>query len=72
MTADELGNPLALKVTAFNEQERARVQVLAQQVQEVTGITVRLAFLDQAYTGENAARQAEGQGIRLEVVAARR
>ncbi len=65
---DTLGNLLALKVTAANEQERAQVADLAARVQEVTGGTVEVAFVDQGYTGEDAAAQAQASHIRLEVV----
>jgi transposase len=65
---DTLGNLLALRVTAANEQERAQVAELAAQVQEVTGGTVTLAYVDQGYTGEDATQQASQHGIRLEVV----
>jgi transposase len=65
---DTLGNLLALKVTAANEQEREQVAEVAAKVQEVTGGTVTIAFVDQGYTGENAAQQASTQGIHLEVV----
>ena len=65
---DTLGNLLALKVTAANEQEREQVAELAAKVQEVTGGTVEIAFVDQGYTGENAAQQASDHGIQLEVV----
>ena len=65
---DTLGNLLALKVTAANEQERAQVAALAERVQEATGYNVELAFVDQGYTGENAATQASDHGIKLEVV----
>ena len=65
---DTLGNLLALKVTAANEQERAQVADLAEKVQEVTGNKVEIAFVDQGYTGEGAARQASDHGIELEVV----
>src|SRR6516225_7452212 len=65
---DTMGNLLALKVTAANEQERAQVGDLAEKVQEVTGGTVQIAFVDQGYTGENAAKQARSEGIELEVV----
>jgi len=65
---DTLGNLLAVIVTPANEQERAQVSELAQKVQEVTGGTVQIAFVDQGYTGEDAAQQAEQQGIKLEVV----
>jgi len=65
---DTLGNLLALKVTAANEQERAQVADLAAQVQEVTGGTVEIAFVDQGYTGDAAAEQAQTHGIKLKVV----
>jgi transposase len=68
IAVDTLGNLLALKVTQANEQERAQVAELAAKVQEVTGNTVKIAFVDQGYTGENAAEQAEEHGIKLEVV----
>ena len=68
IAVDTMGNLLALKVTAANEQERAQVAELAAKLQEVTGGTVELAFVDQGYTGEAAADQARGHGIELEVV----
>jgi hypothetical protein len=42
-----LGHLLALKVTAANEQERAQVGELAEQIQEATGENIQLAFVDQ-------------------------
>jgi transposase len=68
IAVDTLGNLLAVFVTPANEQDRATVGALAEQVQEATGEKVELAFVDQGYTGENAARQAAEYGIRLEVV----
>jgi transposase len=65
---DTLGNLLALKVTPADEQERSQVAELASKVQEVTGGTVEVAFVDQGYTGEDPAQQAESEGIKLEVV----
>ncbi len=65
---DTLGNLLALKITAANEQERAQVAELADKVQEVTGRTVEIAYVDQGYTGKDAAHQAEQAGIKLTVV----
>ncbi len=65
---DTLGNLLALKITAANVQERAQVAELADKVQEVTGSTVEIAYVDQGYTGEDAAHQAEQAGIKLTVV----
>lgn len=63
-----MGHLLALYVTPANEQDRAQVDELAQQVQAVTGDTVEVAFVDQGYTGEVAQAQAERHGIQLEVV----
>ncbi len=68
VAVDTMGNLLALKVTAANEQEREQVAVLASKVQEVTGGTVEIGFVDQGYTGENAAQQASEHGIKLDVV----
>lgn len=68
VAVDTMGNLLALKVTAANEQEREQVAELAAKVQEVTGGTVEIGFVDQGYTGENAAQQANQHGIKLEVV----
>jgi transposase len=65
---DTLGNLLALKVTAANEQERQQVAELAERVQEVTGGTVEIGYVDQGYTGESAAQQASDNGIQLEVI----
>ncbi len=44
---DTLGHLLALHVTAANEQDRAQVGQLAEKVQEVTGQSVELAYVDQ-------------------------
>jgi transposase len=68
IAVDTLGQLLALLVTPANEQERAQVAELAEQVQEVTGESVEVAFVDQGYTGEQAAEAAEAHGIRLEVI----
>jgi transposase len=65
---DTLGHLLALHVTAADEQDRAPVEQLAEAVQQITGEHVELAYVDQGYTGENAAQAVEKHGIRLEVV----
>lgn len=65
---DTLGHLLALKVTAANEQERAQVADLVEEVQQATGENVQVAFVDQGYTGEEPAEQAAKRGIRLIVV----
>ena len=59
---------MALKVTAANEQERAQVADLVEEVQQATGENVEVAFVDQGYTGEEPAEQAAKRGIRLIVV----
>ncbi len=41
---------------------------MAQAVQDATGQTVEVAFVDQGYTGAQAEQAAADQGIRLEVV----
>jgi transposase len=68
IAVDTLGHLLALIVTAADEQDRAQVAELAERVQEVTGESVELAFVDQGYTGEAAAQDAAEHGLRLEVV----
>jgi len=65
---DTLGNLLALTVTPGNENERSQVEALAARVQEVTGETVEIAFVDQGYTGEEPAAAASEKKIRLVVV----
>ena len=47
---------------------RAQVAELAALVQEVTGQTVDLAYVDQGYTGDEPAAAAAAQGIQLEVI----
>jgi len=68
VAVDTLGHLLALVVTPASDQERAQVEVLAQQVQAVTGQSVELAYVDQGYTGAAPAEAAQRHGIRLEVV----
>ena len=68
MAVDTLGHLLALLVTPANEQERAQVAELAAAVQAATGQNVEVAFVDEGYTGEEAAAAAAQEGIRLEVV----
>ena len=65
---DTLGQLLTLTVTPANADERTQVAALAAQIQEVTGEHVELAWVDQGYTGEEAAQTAAAHGIKLEVV----
>jgi len=68
VAVDTLGHLLTLLVTPANEQDRAQVGELAQRVQQATGESVQLAFVDAGYTGEPAAQAASAQGMQLEVV----
>jgi transposase len=68
LAVDTLGQLLAVLVTPANEQDRAQVAALAAQIQATTGESVEVAFVDQGYTGDQPAADAEAQGIRLEVV----
>src|SRR5918994_889901 len=65
---DTLGHLIALFVSPASEQERAWVGELARAVQEPTGESVELAYVDEGYTGERPAEEAEAHGMRLEVV----
>jgi transposase len=47
LAMDTLGHLLAVHVTAADEQDRAQMAQLAEQVQESTGYTVEVAFVDQ-------------------------
>jgi transposase len=58
MAVDTLGHLLAWHVPAANEQDRSQVTPLAEKVQEVTGDAVALAYVDQGYTGAQAAQEA--------------
>ncbi|MDV2453241.1 IS5 family transposase [Xanthomonas hortorum] len=68
MAVDTLGHLLAVQVTPANEQERAQVRSLAQEVQHVTGETVKIAFVDQGYTGQEPAQAAKEEGVELHVI----
>jgi transposase len=59
---------MALKVTPADQGDRAQVAALAEEVQQVTGNTVELAYVDQGYTGPKVAEAAQPHGIHLEVV----
>lgn len=68
MAVDTLGHLLALHVTAANEQDRSQVGQLAEAVQEATGQSVKVAFVDQGYTGDDAEDDAYEHDIQLQVV----
>lgn len=48
---DTWGHLLAVHVTPADEQERAQVRTLCEQVQQASGHTVELAWANQGYTG---------------------
>jgi transposase len=54
---DTLGHLLALAVTPANEDERTQVRALPRRVQEVSGQTVAMAFVDQGYTARRWPRR---------------
>src|SRR5271167_638207 len=68
LAVDTLGHLLALHVTPADVGDRQAVARLAADVQEATGETVKLAYVDQGYTGDTAAEAAAAEGITLEVV----
>jgi transposase len=68
LAVDTLGHLLALHITPANEQDRAQVEQLAQEVQDATGQSVEIAFVDQGYTGEQPAQAAQAHGLQLEVI----
>ena len=68
MAVDTLGHLLALHVTPADKQDRSQVKKIAKSVQQATGKSVEVAFVDQGYTGEQPAEDAKNQGIALQVV----
>jgi transposase len=68
VAVDTLGELLAVLVTPADAQDRDQVAALAAAVQEATGETVELAFVDQGYIGEEPTADAAKHGIRLELI----
>src|SRR6202012_1207270 len=68
LAGDTLGHRLALHATPAYAGEREEVGRLDEAVQDVTGESVTLAYVDQGYTGDKAAETARMQGIALHVV----
>src|ERR671917_1597783 len=68
LAVDTLGHLLALRVTPASENDRAAVAELAEAVQDATGESVEIAYVDQGYTGDRPAEAAAAHGIKLEVV----
>jgi transposase len=68
VAVDTLRHLLALFVRPANEQDREQVSELAGAVQEATGESVELAYVDEGYTGERAEQEAKAHGMSLEVL----
>ena len=68
LAVDTLGHLLALHVTPASANDRAAVAALAKAVQDATGESVELAFVDHGCTGKRAAEAAQAHGIALVVV----
>ena len=68
LAVDTLGHLLALHVTPATADDRAEVGRMAAAIQEVTGQSVELAYVDQGYTGEKPVDAAREHGIELAVV----
>ena len=63
-----VGHLLALTVTTANQDDRTQGEALSKQLQEATGENVQLGYVDQGYSDDNAAEQAQKHGIELFVV----
>ncbi|MGF6439768.1 hypothetical protein QF002_000577 [Paraburkholderia youngii] len=72
MAVDRSRRLLAVRVTLGKEQERAQVRELARQVQQATCQTLKVAFADHGYTGEEPAQAALDEGIELKSSSCRR
>ena len=68
LAVDTLGHLLALHVTPADVGDRQAVARLAADIQDATGDTVSLAYVDQGYSGQATADAAAAEGITLDVV----
>ncbi|WP_146093457.1 transposase [Xanthomonas pisi] len=67
MAIDTRKHLLAVQVTPAIGQERAQVRSLTQDVPHATGEAIKIAFVDQGYTGQEPAQAAKDDGIPLHV-----
>jgi transposase len=65
IAVDTLGHLLAALVSPANDQDRAQVAALAEEVQAITSQSVTLAYVDQGYTGQEPAQAAAKRGFVL-------
>jgi len=68
LAVDTLGEFLALVVTPADAGDRAQVAELAIAIQEATGESVEIVYVDQGYSGPETEAEAAGTGIWLVVV----
>jgi len=68
MAVDSLGLLLTLHVSPANEDDRAHVEFLCENVQKATDGNVKIAWADQGYDGNDADAMAALNEIELEVV----
>jgi transposase len=68
MAVEALCHLLALRVRPADVRDRSAVGRLHPDIQDATGDSVRLAYVDQGYTGEAAADTTAAEGIELHVV----
>jgi transposase len=68
LAVDTLGQFLAMTVTAANAGDRAQVEDVTEAIQQATGDSVEVVYVDQGYTGQAAEDAAASAGIRLDVV----
>lgn len=68
LAVDTLGHLLALKVGPADQDDRTQVEALSAELQAATGDNVHIAYVDQGYSGDDAAQQAQNHGIELVVV----
>lgn len=68
IAVDTLGCLLAAKSTPADVQDRAAVGCVVAAAQEATGSTIKIAYVDQGYTGEAPASAAQTSGVELHVV----
>ena len=68
LAVDTMGRLLAVHVTPADEQDRALVARLCEEMHEATSESVELVYADRGYTGDEAFEEAAGRGVILHVV----
>ncbi len=68
LVVDTLGHLITLMSSPANEQDRAQVEELCRDAQEISGGMIEVAFVDQGYTGAAPLEAARKSNIELVVV----